>query len=159
MQKQLKIEVWVCNNHRIDTNILCVDTSSPIKFGCGGFELEILRNYIMIKLMMRSVLLILTIVATVSVNAEPRTVNQAISNMRAYTTGTYFVTLASSAIVGGSPCHRTYAVNNSDAGAKTVVASLLTAYALGQNVQIEIPTAAGCTGFGTGIQSVIISPG
>ena len=112
----------------------------------------------MTKLILKSTLIAMTLFASISVTAEPRTVNQPISNMRAYTTGTYFVTLATSAITGGSTCNRTYKVKNDDPGAKTVIASLLTAYALNQDIQIEIPTAAGCTGFGTAIQSVIVSP-
>jgi hypothetical protein len=90
-------------------------------------------------------------------NAEPRTAVAKIVKMRPYSTGAYFVTLDSN-LLGGSACTTTYRVNADGAGAKNVIASLLTAYALEQSVQLEVPSGgADCEGFGTPIQSVFMS--
>jgi hypothetical protein len=90
--------------------------------------------------------------------AEPRTAVADIAKLRPYTSGEYFVTLSSN-LLGGSPCTTTYKVKASDAGAKSVIASILTAYALGQQVQIEVPSGGpDCEGFGTPIQSVFMAP-
>jgi len=90
------------------------------------------------------------------VSAEPRTVVTTISKMRPYSSGAYFVTLASNQLTTGT-CTTVYQVKADAAGAKSVIASLLTAYALGESIQIEIPTATGCEGFGTPIQSVFMA--
>jgi len=110
------------------------------------------------KSILKALVLSASMLAAFNVMAEPRTVVSSISSMRPYTTGTYFVTLATASLADGTSCNRTYRVRNDDAGAKTVIASLLTAYAMGQDVQLEVPTSTGCTGFGTPIQSVIVAP-
>ena len=89
--------------------------------------------------------------------AEPRTAEVSITAMRPYTTGDYFVTVSSSAMATGPACTTVYKVQASDPGAKSVIASLLTVYALGGTLQIEVPTATGCEGFGTPIQSVFLN--
>ena len=90
-------------------------------------------------------------------NAEPRTAVAKIVKMRPYTTGAYFVTLDSD-LLGGTACTTTYQVQADAAGSKAVIASLLTAYALGQSVQLEVPSGGpDCEGFGTPIQSVFMS--
>lgn len=102
--------------------------------------------------------LIALLSATFTVSAEPRTKYTDISSMRPYTNGDYFITLASNQFSNGTVCTNTYKVQSSAAGAKAVIASLLTAYASGQKIQIEVPTATGCQGFGTPIQSVFMFP-
>ena len=105
----------------------------------------------------KTLLLSTSLLCAFNVMAEPRTVSTNITNLRPYTTGDYFVTLATADIADGSTCNRTYRVQSNDPGAKGVIASVLTAYALGQDIQIEIPTATGCEGFGTPIQSIIMA--
>lgn len=107
--------------------------------------------------LIKAIVVTLSLLSASTVYAEPRTEVTSISSMRPYTTGTYFVTLATAAIADGSTCNRTYSVKSDDAGAKSVIATLLTAYALGQDVQLEVPTSTGCEGFGTPIQSVIVA--
>ena len=91
-----------------------------------------------------------------AVNAEPRTAVVDIVSMRPYTDGSYFVTVSSNAMVGAAACTTVYKVNSEGAGAKSVIASLLTAYALPSQIQIEVPTATGCTGWGSEIASVFL---
>ena len=93
-----------------------------------------------------------------AVSAEPRTVSTTITKLRPYTDGSYFVTLGSNALNNATTCTTVYLVQSGDAGANAVIASLLTAFALGSNIQIELPTATGCEGFATPIQSVFITP-
>ena len=90
--------------------------------------------------------------------AEPRTVITTITNMRPYSTGGYFVTVASNQLNTGATCSTVYQVQGDAAGANAVIASLLTAYSLEQPIQIEIPTATGCVGFGTPIESIFMRP-
>ncbi len=100
--------------------------------------------------------IILPLIVTVA-NAEPRTALVDITKMRPYTTGAYFVTVSSNLMANGAQCHTVYKVNAADAGAKSVIASLLTAYSLEKKIQIEVPTATGCIGFGTPIASVFLN--
>lgn len=107
-----------------------------------------------------SLLITLTISSLLSpiVSAEPRTVLAEIERMRPYTTGGYFVTVGTNAMTDGSTCTNTFTVDGDSAGSKAVIASLLTAYALGQEIQLEIPTgtSASCA-FGHPIQSVFMA--
>jgi len=96
------------------------------------------------------------ILSAVAAHADPRSVLVDITRLRPYTNGTYFVSVSSDQLTTGASCTTVYAVKKDDAGAKAVIASILTAFALGSKIQIETPTAVGCTGFGTAIQSVFI---
>ena len=101
-----------------------------------------------------------------AVNAEPRSVPVDIVNMRPYTDGSYFVTVSSNAMlpcaanavncIPAATCTTVYKVKSDDPGAKAVIASLLTAYALPKQIQIEVPTITGCTNWGTNIASVFL---
>ena len=74
--------------------------------------------------------------------------------LRPYANGDYFVKLASDQLDGAS-CTVTYKVKGVAAGAKAVIASLLTAYALPKKIQLETDP---CTGYGTLIKSVFLQP-
>lgn len=94
-------------------------------------------------------------------SAEPRTVATQITSMRPYTNGDYFVTVADRTLANSagsitSCTSSTFKVNSTDAGSKTVIASLLTAYATGNDVQIEFPSSETTCVFGTNIQSVFL---
>jgi len=100
--------------------------------------------------------LILFISILVSTQAYAlNSVDLTIVNLRAYTQGTYFVQVNSSIMVDGSSCSTVYKVNPDMAGGSNVIATLLTAFASGKNIIVEIPST-GCTGWGTLIQSLYI---
>jgi len=96
------------------------------------------------------------VLSAVPASADPRSVLVDITRLRPYTSGTFFVSVSSAQLTTGASCTTVYAVKKDDPGAKNVIASILTAFALGSKVQIETPTATGCSGFGTPIQSVFI---
>ena len=75
-------------------------------------------------------------------NAGDWSVNTNIVNVRSYLDGTYFVTVGSPALTTGQRCTTVYRVVGSAAGAKTIIATLLTAKATDSQIQVEMPT--GC---------------
>ena len=78
-----------------------------------------------------------------------------ITNVRSYQEGSYFVTVQSSALAAGGTCTTVYKVNGAASGAKTIIATLLTAKATDRNVRLEMAT--GCPdGWGSEIISVIV---
>jgi len=91
-----------------------------------------------------------------NVAASPNTEPSEIRLLRPYANGTMFVQIASGDLSDGGSCSTVYRVRDDQPGAKAVIATLLTAYALEAEVEIELPTATGCTGFGTPIQSVYL---
>ena len=109
------------------------------------------------KNILKAAVVALSACAAFNAVAEPRTLSGPIANLRAYTSGVYFVTLPSADMADGTTCNKTYKVKADGLGAKAVIASLLTAFALGSDVQLEIPTTTGCEGFGTPIQSAILN--
>ncbi|RBP51488.1 hypothetical protein [Arenicella xantha] len=100
---------------------------------------------------------LMAIATSFTASAEPRSVAVDITKMRPYASGNYFVTVSSDEMNDSSNCTLVYKVQSDAAGAKSVIASLLTAYALEKPIEIEIPTSTGCEGFGTPIQSVFLS--
>lgn len=83
------------------------------------------------------------------------TARTSIVSVRSYVQGAYFVTLASSALKAGGTCTTVYKVSGDAAGAKTIIATLLTAKATGSQVELEVPT--GCPdGWGSLITSVVV---
>lgn len=108
-----------------------------------------------------TLLIALSIFVSAIASAEPRTVPTKITSMRPYTDGSYFITVADRNLANSSGniticTNSTFKVQSDAAGAKSVIASLLTAYALDSDVQIEFPTAETECGFGTLIQSVFL---
>ena len=95
-------------------------------------------------------------IAAFNAAAAPNTLPGQIILLRPYSNGSMFVQLDTSGLADGTTCTSVYAVRSDLTGAKTVIATLLTAYALGADVEIEVPTSTGCEGFGTGIQSVYL---
>lgn len=88
--------------------------------------------------------------------AAPNTEPAKIKLLRPYANGTMFVQMNTTTLTDGGTCSSVYRVQNDQPGAKAVIATLLTAYALESDVEIELPTSTGCTGFGTPIQSVYL---
>lgn len=81
------------------------------------------------------------------------TVQTKINWLRSYLDGSYFVNVTSNKITGAAPCTTVYKVVSAQPGAKTIIATLLSAQAANRNIIIEIDNA-GCQGWGTQIISV-----
>lgn len=108
------------------------------------------------KSVLKSSAVLVASVMAFNVAAAPNTESAEIRLLRPYSNGTMFVQLTTDQLDDGTTCSSVYSVRSELDGAKNVIATLLTAYALGETVEIEVPTSTGCQGFGTPIQSVYL---
>lgn len=109
--------------------------------------------YTIKKFVMASVLGLFLCGSVTPAFAGPFTVETKINWLRSYLDGSYFVNVTSNKLSGGGTCTTVYKVVSSNPGAKTVIATLLSAQASNRNIIIEIPA---CNGWGTEIISVFI---
>ncbi len=88
-------------------------------------------------------------------NAGAFTVPAKIVWLRSYVNGAYFVNINTARLSGGGTCTTVYKVNQNQPGAKTIIATLLSAKAMNDSITIELDNT-GCKGWGTLITSVFI---
>ena len=116
--------------------------------------MEVMRKYL--EGVVSSLVLSVLFLGVVPVaNAGDFTVRTNIVSVRSYLEGSYFVTVGSQALNTGQNCTTVYRVAGDAAGAKTIIATILTAKATDSQIQLEMPT--GCPdGWGSPIISVVV---
>ena len=103
-------------------------------------------------------LVVASMVATInSAYAGDFTARADIVSVRSYLNGAYFVTISGNgALKNGIACTTVYKVPAAAAGAKTLVATLLTAKAAGNQVELEVATGCPAPKWGQDIISVVL---
>ena len=117
--------------------------------------LKVVRvDYISAIYIFRSIIafLIIFVIATPTVQAEPTSTAVSISLIRTYSSGDIYIT------VSPTFCNTdTFHLVASDAGLKQMLAVVLSAQSNGQTVFLEAKNSTGCNGWGTELQSIYLA--
>lgn len=83
--------------------------------------------------------------------AEPTSAPLTLKMLRPYAGGpNVYVYVGETTFCGAD----TFVIDTSMPNGKELYAAALTAYAMGKRVRLEVPTATGCSGWGTKVQSI-----
>lgn len=86
------------------------------------------------------------------VQAEPTGGRVTVVNLRPYSGGSIYLQVSSTELCGTE----VFSFTGSEVNGKEMYAAALTALASGKQIQLEVSTATGCTGWGTRLQSIFI---
>lgn len=98
------------------------------------------------------VVLLVALCASGVVQAEPTGGKVSILSLRPYSGGLIYLEVSSGELCGTS----VFAFSGSEVNAKEMYAAALTALVSGNQVQLEVSNATGCTGWGTRLQSIYL---